>query len=212
VKAFEIKLIKSNLMDINMNIVTNMETLARKWHEGQFRKGPKHLPYIVHPEAVVKQLKSWGYSDELDPIVLAIGWGHDLFEDTAVTVQEVMEACGSTGQEVVSGIKWLTFNQSDWSEAKSKEKAKAMYIANVANNAPIDILAVKLADRLCNIRDFIELHGEGSEKVKSYYQKAELLFNNIKRLPEKLQRAVSQTLEDVKCSMEFPEPYELRDE
>jgi (p)ppGpp synthase/HD superfamily hydrolase len=184
-------------MDINMDIVTNMEALARKWHEGQFRKGPKHLPYIVHPEAVVKQLKDWGYSEELNPVILAIGWGHDLFEDTAVTVQEVMEACGSAGQQVVSGIKWLTFNQSDWPEAESKEKAKAMYIDNVANNAPPDILAVKLADRICNIRDFIELHGEGSEKVKSYYQKAKLLFNNIKRLPENLQRVVSQTMTEV---------------
>lgn len=195
-----------------MNIVSNMEALARKWHDGQFRKGPKHLPYIVHPEAVVKQLKDWGYSEELNPIVLAIGWGHDLFEDTDVTVSEVLEACGTLGDGVVSGIKWLTFNRSDWSKAQSKEQAKAMYIANVAQNAPLEILAVKLADRICNIRDFAELHGRCSEKVRSYYWEANPLFNNIKRLSEKLQRDVSQTLLDVEYGIVFPDSYELRDE
>lgn len=184
-------------MTENENIVASMEALARKWHDGQFRKGPEHLPYIVHPEAVVKQLESWGFSAEKNPIVLAIGWGHDLFEDTLVTKSEVMEVCGIAGPDVVSGITWLSFNPSNWPKAESQEEAKAMYITNLAENAPTEILAVKLADRLCNIRDFVRLCGERSDKVKSYYLKAKPLFNNIKRLPEELQRAVEQTFESI---------------
>lgn len=199
-------------MNENTDVVTNMEALARKLHNGQFRKGTKHLPYIVHPKAVVQQLKEWGFSEELNPIVLSIGWGHDLFEDTAVNVSEVLEACGTVGSDIVSGIKWLTFNRCDWPEAESKEQAKAMYIANIASNAPPEILVVKLADRICNIRDFAELYGERSEKVRSYYWEANPLFNNINRLSEKLQRDVSQTLFDVEYGIVFPDPYELRDE
>ena len=195
-----------------MNIVTNMEALARKWHDGQFRKGPEHLPYIVHPEAVVEQLKSWGYSAEHDPIVLAVGWGHDLFEDTAVTAAEVLKTCGLSGPEVVSGIAWLTFYQENWPEAESKDKAKAMYIEHVARSAPPHILAVKLADRLCNLRDFAKLHGERSEKLQAYYWEAEKLFSNINRLPEKLQRTVGQSLSTLEYSLVFKDPYELRDE
>lgn len=199
-------------MNDNMNIVSNMEALARKWHDGQFRKGPKHLPYIVHPKAVVQQLKEWGFSEELNPIVLAIGWGHDLFEDTDATVSEVLEACGTVGSDIVSGIKWLTFNRCDWPEAESKEQAKAMYIANIASNAPPEILVVKLADRICNIRDFAELYGERSEKVRSYYWEAESLFNNIRRLPHELKMVVSQTLVDIEHNLVFPDIYDLRDE
>ncbi len=195
-----------------MNIVTNMEALARKWHDEQFRKGPEHLPYIVHPEAVVDQLKSWGYSAEHDPIVLAVGWGHDLFEDTTIPAIEVLKACGLSGPEVISGIAWLTFCRDNWPEAESKDKAKALYIEHVARFAPPDILAVKLADRLCNLRDFAKLHGKRSEKVRSYYWEAETLFNNIRRLPEKLQQIVRQTESDVIYDMVFPNPYELRDE
>ena len=73
-----------------------------------------------------------------------------------------------------------------------------MYIANVAKSAPTDILAIKIADRLCNIRDFAKLCGERSEKVRSYYWEAEPLFNNIRRLPDPLRHAVSQTYEEVK--------------
>ena len=55
-----------------MNIVENMKALARKWHEGAFRKGPGKVPYIVHPEAVVKQLQEWGYNENDDAVTLAV--------------------------------------------------------------------------------------------------------------------------------------------
>ncbi len=86
-----------------------------------------------------------------------------------------------------------------------------MYVAHVARDAPPDILAIKLADRLCNLRDFAKLHGVRSDKVVSYYWEAEPLFDNIKRLPESLRQAVSKTFEEDKYSIVFVHPYELRD-
>lgn len=181
-----------------MDFVGRMEALARKWHGGQFRKGPEHRPYIVHPEAVVGQLRSWGYTEEAKPWVLAIAWGHDLAEDTAVPVGELFDACGTVGPEVLAGIAWLTFRRSHWPETATREKAKAMYIARVANEAPPDILAVKLADRFCNLRDFAELCGERTEKVQEYYREAECLFDNIDRLPAEIRVAVRRTLGEIR--------------
>lgn len=195
----------------NKDVVGKMESLARKWHEGQYRKDLERTPYIEHPKAVVGQLKEWGYSEEANPAIFAIAWGHDLVEDTAVTAGKLLEACGVSGPEIVSGIAWLTFKRDNWPEAESKEKAKEMYIAHIARNAPPDILAVKLADRLCNLRDFAKLHGAGNEKVVSYYREAKPLFDNIKRLPESLRRLVSQSCKDAEWAIGIADLYEMRD-
>lgn len=197
------------LTSTGTDIVTNMECTARKWHEGQFRKDGK-TPYIEHPKTVVEQLMAWGFTKESNPLVLAIAWGHDLGEDTNVPFQELMNAGGVFGPELIDGIMWLTFSRGRWPEAESREAAKEMYIANVAKSAPTDILAIKIADRLCNIRDFAKLCGERSEKVRSYYWEAEPLFDNIRRLPDPLRHAVSKTYEEVK-ELVFDNMYELRD-
>ena len=165
-----------------MDIVRNMEELARKWHEGQFRKGRERQPYIVHPEAVVKQLKDWGFSEENNPIILAIAWGHDLLEDTAVTTSELLAACGKFGKAVLEGIEDLTFKPENWPQAKTREDAKRQYLVKIAHFVSSDVLAVKIADRLCNLRDFAKLYGVGSEKMHTYYREAERVFDNIGRL------------------------------
>lgn len=180
------------------NIVSGMEALARKWHDGQYRRGPERLPYIVHPEAVVAQLKNWGYSEENDPAILAIAWGHDLFEDTAVPAVEILKVCGSFGVEVISGISWLTFCRENWPETDSPKTAKGRYIERIARCAPPDILAVKLADRFCNLRDFIKSRGERDEKAQAYYREAEPLFENIKRLPDNLQKIAEDSLAELR--------------
>ncbi len=105
----------------NKDVVGKMESLARKWHEGQYRKGPERTPYIEHPKAVVGQLKEWEYSEENEPAILAIAWGHDLLEDTSVTVDELLAVCGEFGPKVLDGIESLTFRPEKWPEAETKE-------------------------------------------------------------------------------------------
>ena len=187
----------------NTNIVSGMEKLARKWHDGQFRRGPERLPYIVHPEAVVAQLKNWGYSEKNDPVILAIAWGHDLFEDTAVPAADVLKVCGTFGAEVIFGISWLTFCRENWPEIDSAAEAKGRYIERIANCAPPAILAVKLADRFNNLRDFIKYRGGRDEKTQAYYREAEPLFENIKRLPVSLQKMVGESLAELRSSLIF---------
>ncbi len=43
----------------DLSAVEQMETLARKYHAGQFRKDGK-TPYFEHPAAVVARLRRWG--------------------------------------------------------------------------------------------------------------------------------------------------------
>ena len=172
-----------------MDIVANMEALARKWHDGKFRKDGK-TPYYEHPKAVVEQLRAWGYDE---PVTLAVAWGHDLMEDTEVPAREVAMACGSFGPEVLSGIAWLTFLSGE----KDRKGAKAKYISHIADCAPPEILAVKIADRLCNLRDFKKLYGGPSQKFREYWHEAEPLYGAMDRLPEEPRRKIMGTMAEV---------------
>lgn len=138
---------------------SNMRDLAFKWHKGAERKGPGHVPYITHPQAVVERLRKWGVEDDE---TLAIAWGHDLLEDTAVTEDEIL-ACG--GQRVLDGIKALTHR---------KGEDKSAYISNLASSAPYAVLLIKCADRICNAEDFRRIGM--SDYADEYLEKGKPLF------------------------------------
>jgi hypothetical protein len=124
----------------------DMKNLAARYHEGQFRKGPEGLPYIVHPQAVAEKLISWG-EDPGSPAVSA-AWGHDLLEDTTVTEKEII---GTAGEYVLECIKKLTCPE---------DMGKFPYLKSVAACGNRDVLLVKIADRICNTSDFISLKGK----------------------------------------------------
>ena len=65
--------------------------LAIRFHDGQVRKmGPDEgLPYIVHPMRVAATLRTWGCLRS----VVALGWLHDVVEDTSATF-EILRAEG----------------------------------------------------------------------------------------------------------------------
>ena len=123
-----------------------MKLLAHKYHENQFRKGEEHLPYIVHPESVVNTLLSWGESPDSPAIPAA--WGHDLLEDTKVTEEEILAV---SDEKVLAAIKLLT---------RPRKMQKSLYMQNIAKNGSREVLLVKIADRICNTRDFIKLKGK----------------------------------------------------
>lgn len=168
--------------------VSKEETVADKMmvkamvaHQGQFREGAGHIPYIVHPASVVIRLKRWGYTEEKNPNVLAIGWGHDLLEDTEVPEWEI---AALTNGEVLKGIKMLTFKPPKGIGDEEFDRLKADYIREIAEKAPLDVLAVKLADRICNAHD--RLGGMSTEeraKAKETLEKGKALFARLEELP-----------------------------
>ena len=84
-----------------------MRKLAKKMHK---RDTPPRkvtgAPYFSHPAAVVAMLRSWGYSadDPSDAVTLAIAWGHDLLEDTKVTLDAVLYASALESYRVIGCI------------------------------------------------------------------------------------------------------------
>lgn len=147
-----------------------MMNLAQKWHEGQFRravKGEAPVPYFEHPKTVVRNLLEWGEPE--DSAAVAIAWGHDLLEDTAVPEAEILAASDET---VLKRIRLLTHK---------KGTDKRLYLRKVAGSRNRDALLVKLSDRIQNSRDFVK--SEGVLRAFRYLHDADCIFEAAKKLP-----------------------------
>lgn len=162
-------------LPLGAKAVRRMARLAISAHEGQFRSGPGDLPYVVHPHAVVAMLKSWGYSVWRDPVTLAVAWGHDILEDTDTPEDAIRSVDDKLGERILDGIKMLTFKPNVPSGHPEYGRLKADYINQVANNAPPEIIVVKIADRLCNTIDM-----GNSDYARTYYGYGNPLFERIK--------------------------------
>jgi len=99
--------------------------LATNAHAGQFDKGGH--PYILHVLEVLH-----GVRDE-DEEIQCIAVGHDLFEDTKTTVEDVIEI-GATSR-IIEGILALT---------KQRGESYATYKKKVLSNK--DAMKVKKSD------------------------------------------------------------------
>ena len=161
-----------------MNIVERMARVAMIAHNGANRKGPGGIPYIVHPHDVVCMLKSWGYSEDRHPVTLSVAWTHDVLEDTDASEGAILQAAGGEyGEQILDGVKTLTFACPVASGDPTRKALKNAYIEKVANEAPPEILAVKIADRLCNTMDF--LAGGNAQRAQAYLGLGEPLFARI---------------------------------
>ena len=163
-----------------MNVVERMARIAMVAHNGVNRDGHGNVPYIVHPHAVVCLLKEWGYTEADDAVTLAVAWGHDVLEDTDMPESEILRVCGELGVRVLEGVRQLTFKPGIPSGHPEYGRLKAEYIKKIAEMAPVEILPVKIADRLCNARDFRD--GGNVEHARAYFGYGEPLFTRIGEL------------------------------
>lgn len=151
-----------------------MIALAATNHVDQFDRGGK--PYILHTITVMHKVKS----DDLEVKQMAVG--HDLIEDTTVTLAKLKELGFS--QRVLDGLYLLTHDDDVSYQA---------YIDSIATNE--DAIRVKLADLRHN-SDFTRMKG-CSEKDFARMQKYQKAY-------AQLVKALT-TIEDVKkllCSVE----------
>ena len=118
------------------------ELLARKSHDGQFRRDGR-TPYIDHPEQIVAILKNWGIKDE---DILSAAWLHDTVEDTKLTCEDIESQIGS----IVAGYVWSLTKMKRLD--KDYQKSEDEYIAKIANG-PREIKLIKLADVIANLLD-----------------------------------------------------------
>lgn len=111
-------------------------------HRMQRRRDADSTPYINHPLALAVLLASEAMVD--DPIVLCAALLHDTVEDTETSFEELAAAFGDEVADIVREV------TDDMSLAKSERKRlQVEHAAGISRRAKL----VKLADKICNLRD-----------------------------------------------------------
>jgi len=113
-------------------------------HRDQRRKDADASPYINHPIALAEVL--WHEGGVLDPVIIAAALLHDTVEDTETTPEEITGAFGKSVAAVVEEVTDVKF--------LSKHARKELQVAR-ARRASVRAKQVKLADKICNLRDIL---------------------------------------------------------
>jgi guanosine-3',5'-bis(diphosphate) 3'-pyrophosphohydrolase len=111
-------------------------------HRMQRRRDADATPYINHPIALAVLLANEAKVE--DPVVLCAALLHDTVEDTETTFEELAAAFGD---EVTDIVREVTDDMS-----LAKPERKRLQIEHAAAISPRAKL-VKLADKICNLRD-----------------------------------------------------------
>lgn len=116
---------------------------AHDCHRGQYRKG-SGIPYITHPIEVMKRLSEWGCEDES---VLCAAVLHDVIEDCDVTKNELIFKFSRSVAYMVDECSRMGV---DGETLEGKWKFMQSFYDKSFNS-----VMIKLADRLCNVRDYV---------------------------------------------------------
>jgi guanosine-3',5'-bis(diphosphate) 3'-pyrophosphohydrolase len=114
-------------------------------HRDQRRKDAEASPYINHPIALADVLVNEGGVTDVE--VLCAALLHDTLEDTATTHEELVEGFGPRVARIVAEV-------TD-DKALPKNERKRLQIEHAAALSP-EAKLVKLADKICNLRDVAE--------------------------------------------------------
>lgn len=141
--------------------IGNAMKLAWIAHYGYFRKDGI-TPYVVHPIEVMRLLQKCGVTNQE---ILAVALLHDVIEDTSVTYEQL--SAGDFKGYVADSVLALTIPSG---------VTKQQYIDSFAGK-PMDLVKVKAADRICNVKDFIA----SGDRVyaRKYFMKGQLIFRGL---------------------------------
>ncbi|KAF2330727.1 HD domain-containing protein [Flavobacterium nitrogenifigens] len=161
--------------DWSIDEIQNIWQLVSKLHDGQKYGGSdegERVEYINHIGSVVFEVLNAVRLTENMNADLAVKCAmlHDTIEDTAFTYEKVIDLFGP---QVASGVLALTKNEEI---EDSFEKMRDSL--NRIKKQPIEVWAVKMADRICNLYE--PPYYWNDEKKLKYIEEAEIIHNELK--------------------------------
>ena len=167
------------------SIMIKAAVFAAEKHKYQRRKGFNQIPYINHPLKVADLLIDCGES-ESDLLIAAIL--HDVIEDTDVTETEISENFNSVIAKLVSEVsdnKNLPYTIRKELQVKSAP--------DLSHNAKL----IKIADKICNIRDILNYPLDWSaERKLAYLDWGLQVVSGCRGLNEKLDQIFDLTFDE----------------
>jgi guanosine-3',5'-bis(diphosphate) 3'-pyrophosphohydrolase len=162
-----------------LGLVLKAAAFAAHKHRDQRRKDARATPYINHPIALAEVLQVDG--GVTDPVVLAAALLHDTIEDTQTSYEELR---GQFGDDVAATVVELTDTKFLGKEARKRlQVAKAGKSSNAAKQ-------VKLADKICNLRDILASPPAGWSLARrqKYFDWAKDVVDEVRGVNLRLER------------------------
>ena len=151
---------------------------AAEKHRDQRRKDAQASPYINHPIALARVLALEAGIADTKTVIAAIL--HDTIEDTETTYDELRERFGKVIADVVAEV------SDDKTLGKSRRKALQIeHAPHLSQRAKL----VKLADKICNLRDMATSppHGWPLERRREYFDWAKQVIDGLRGVNAKLE-------------------------
>lgn len=152
------------------NLVKALAFAAHK-HRDQRRKDAEASPYINHPIALAAVLADEAGID--DERVLMAAVLHDTIEDTETTEQELSRLFG---QEVAGIVLEVTDDKT--LSAPERKRLQVEHAPHISRRAKL----VKLADKICNLRDVANSPPAGwpLERRQAYFDWARQVVDGLR--------------------------------
>ena len=172
-----------NLVPSPLANVLKAALFAADRHCNQRRKGHRGAPYINHPLAVAECLATAGIED---PDILAAALLHDTVEDTDTSLSEIEELFGPRVASIVAEV------TDDKSLPKAERKLRQIASAPTKSH---EAKLVKLADKICNLRDLRDCPPDWSEdRINAYHRFARDVYRGLRGEQPDLDEAMERLL------------------
>lgn len=160
-------------------LIIDAVAFAAEKHRSQRRKDAAASPYINHPIALAHVLASEGGID--DVTVLSAAVLHDTIEDTQTTVAELQARFGPAITAIVLEV------TDDKALPKDERKERQVQHAPHASHGA---KLVKLADKICNLRDILASPPAtwDAERKNAYFDWAARVIDGVRGVHPSLEQ------------------------
>jgi guanosine-3',5'-bis(diphosphate) 3'-pyrophosphohydrolase len=165
--------------------VTALAFSAKK-HRDQRRKDVETSPYINHPIALSDVLINEGGVLNWD--VLCAALLHDTIEDTQTTEEELISIFGKNIASIVMEV------TDDKTLPKAQRKLEQIRHAATSSH---EAKLVKLADKICNLRDILSSPPSGWDlnRKQEYFEWSAQVISGVRGTNSKLEKIVDALLD-----------------
>ena len=169
---------KKNATNYRRDIFLKALVFAADMHAGQLKKGCSKLPFINHPIKVASLLSSTSRKKDITLLVAALL--HDVLEKTAAGPAGIRAAFG---KEVLGIVREVTDDKSlPDPERKQRQIESAKRLSPAAKK-------IRLADKICNIRDIMTYPlGWSQQRKLAYLEFAGKLAAELRGADTRLER------------------------
>jgi len=160
---------------------------AAEKHQHQRRRDAKITPYINHPIGLINVLVNEGGVLSWD--VLCAALLHDVIEDTETSETELIE---HFGKKVAAVVMELT---DDKSLPKAERKLRQIQNASLASH---EAKLVKLADKICNLRDILTNPPSGwsLQRKQEYFAFSHAVVAGVRGTNSKLEKVFDVIMQE----------------